>query len=170
MYRRVVTLKLIDVSKVHTASFISLITEKVRISETSGNLKVTTRPYIPEDSILHTRRRVNLKSHTDGSMISADRRNRQSHKQTKITGSSRVLRLGYSLKNTYKWECYFYSNAREKKHFCWRSVLMHTFDCICAVSVSLLIALQSTDNDYGFNLVKLKAASSKCILKTFEDT
>jgi hypothetical protein len=37
--------------------------EAVRTSETSVNLNVNTRRYIPEDSKLHTRRRENLKSH-----------------------------------------------------------------------------------------------------------
>jgi hypothetical protein len=36
--------------------------ETVRISETSVNIKLTTRQYIPEGSKLHTRRRENLKS------------------------------------------------------------------------------------------------------------
>jgi hypothetical protein len=37
--------------------------EAVRTSEPSVNIFLTTRQYIPEDSILHTRRHVNLKSH-----------------------------------------------------------------------------------------------------------
>jgi hypothetical protein len=37
--------------------------EAVRTSETSVNLNVTTRRYIPEDCKLHTRRRENLKSY-----------------------------------------------------------------------------------------------------------
>jgi hypothetical protein len=64
--RRVVTLKLTDVSEVHTASIIraiALMMEAVRISETSINLNVNTLHYIPEDSKLHTRRFENLKSH-----------------------------------------------------------------------------------------------------------
>jgi hypothetical protein len=36
--------------------------EAVRTSETSVNINVTTRRYIPEDCKLHTRRRENLKS------------------------------------------------------------------------------------------------------------
>jgi hypothetical protein len=35
-------------------SFIALIMEAVRISETSAHLNVITRRYIPEDSKLHT--------------------------------------------------------------------------------------------------------------------
>jgi hypothetical protein len=41
----------------------ALMMEAVRTSETSVNFNVTTRRYIPEDSKLHTRRRVSLKSH-----------------------------------------------------------------------------------------------------------
>jgi histidine ammonia-lyase len=64
MYRRVVRLKLTDVSEVHTASIITALTmEAVRTSEMSVNFNVTTLRYIPEDSKLHTRRRENLKSH-----------------------------------------------------------------------------------------------------------
>jgi hypothetical protein len=40
--------------------------EAVRTSETSVHSNETTRRYIPEDSILHTRRRENLKSHKVG--------------------------------------------------------------------------------------------------------
>jgi hypothetical protein len=36
-----------------------------RISGTSVDIQLRTRQYIPEDSELHTRRRENLKSHTD---------------------------------------------------------------------------------------------------------
>jgi hypothetical protein len=36
--------------------------ETLRTSETSVNTNLTTRPNIPEDSKLHTRRRENLKS------------------------------------------------------------------------------------------------------------
>jgi hypothetical protein len=45
-------------------AMIVLMIEAVRTSETSVNLNVTTRRYIPEGSNLHTRRRENLKSHT----------------------------------------------------------------------------------------------------------
>jgi hypothetical protein len=56
MYRRVVTLKLTDVSKVRIASIIgAMIMETIRTSETSVNLNVTTRRYIPEDSKLQIR-------------------------------------------------------------------------------------------------------------------
>jgi hypothetical protein len=46
------------------SSFIALMMEAVRTSETPVNFNVTTRRYIPEDSKLQTRRRENLKSHT----------------------------------------------------------------------------------------------------------
>jgi hypothetical protein len=49
-----------DVSEVH----IALMMEAERTSETSVDIDLTTRQYIPEDSALHTRRRDNLKSHT----------------------------------------------------------------------------------------------------------
>jgi hypothetical protein len=63
MYRRVVLLKLTDVSEVRTASIIALMMETVGTSETSVSFNVTTRRYIQEDSKLHTRRRENLKFH-----------------------------------------------------------------------------------------------------------
>jgi glutamate/tyrosine decarboxylase-like PLP-dependent enzyme len=48
---------------VRTASIIiALMMEEVLTSETSVNLNVTARRYIPEDSKLHTRRRENLNS------------------------------------------------------------------------------------------------------------
>jgi hypothetical protein len=73
MYSRAVTLKFTDVSEVRTASiiremndeFINLMLEAVSTSETSVNVNVTTRRYIPEDSKLHTRRREDLKSHKE---------------------------------------------------------------------------------------------------------
>jgi hypothetical protein len=37
--------------------------EATRTSETSFDIYLTTRQYIPEDSDLHTRRRENLNSH-----------------------------------------------------------------------------------------------------------
>jgi hypothetical protein len=50
-------LKLTDVSEVRTASIIiALMIEAVRISETSVNLNVTARRYIPEDSKLRLER------------------------------------------------------------------------------------------------------------------
>jgi hypothetical protein len=54
--RRVVTLKLTDVSEVCTA-ITALMMAAVRTSETSINFNVSTRRYIPEDSKHHTRRR-----------------------------------------------------------------------------------------------------------------
>jgi hypothetical protein len=62
--RRVVPLKLIDVSEVRTASIIRAMMD-VRTSETSVNFNLITWRYIPEDSKLHTRRRENVKSHID---------------------------------------------------------------------------------------------------------
>jgi hypothetical protein len=55
MYRRLVTLKLTDVSEVRTACSISamiiaLMMQAVCISETSVNFNVTTRRHVPEDS------------------------------------------------------------------------------------------------------------------------
>jgi hypothetical protein len=40
------------------------IMEAARTSETSVDIQLRTRQYIPEDCELHTRRRENLKSHT----------------------------------------------------------------------------------------------------------
>jgi hypothetical protein len=42
---------------------IALMMEAARASETSVDIQLRTRQYIPEDSELHTRRRENLKSH-----------------------------------------------------------------------------------------------------------
>jgi hypothetical protein len=42
----------------------ALMMEAARTSETSVDIQLRTRQYIPEDSELHTRRRENLKSHT----------------------------------------------------------------------------------------------------------
>jgi hypothetical protein len=53
---------LTDVSEMRTASIIALITDAVCTTETSVNIYLTTRQYIPEDSKLHTRRRENMKS------------------------------------------------------------------------------------------------------------
>jgi hypothetical protein len=39
--------------------------EAARTSETSVDIQLRTRQYIPEDSELHTRRRENLKSHSE---------------------------------------------------------------------------------------------------------
>jgi hypothetical protein len=52
-----------DVSEVRAASIIALMMEAARTSETSVDIQLRTRQYIPEDSELHTRRRENLKSH-----------------------------------------------------------------------------------------------------------
>jgi hypothetical protein len=45
------------------APIIRAMMEAARTSETSVDISLTTRQYIPEDSELHTRRRENLKSH-----------------------------------------------------------------------------------------------------------
>jgi hypothetical protein len=42
---------------------IALMMEVARTSETSVDIQLRTRQYIPEDSELHTRRRESLKSH-----------------------------------------------------------------------------------------------------------
>jgi hypothetical protein len=44
---------LTDVSEVRTASIIALMTEALHTSETSVNINLTTRRYIPEDSKLN---------------------------------------------------------------------------------------------------------------------
>jgi hypothetical protein len=44
--------------------------EVARTAETSVDIYLTTRQYIPEDSELHTRRRENLKSHTNLAVLS----------------------------------------------------------------------------------------------------
>jgi hypothetical protein len=43
---------------------IALMMEVARTSETSVDIQLRRRQYIPEDSELHTSRRENLKSHT----------------------------------------------------------------------------------------------------------
>jgi hypothetical protein len=51
-----------DVSEVHTASIIrAMMMEAARTSETSVNLNVTTRRYIPEDSQLQNTLLYNMK-------------------------------------------------------------------------------------------------------------
>jgi hypothetical protein len=52
-----------NVSEVRAASIIALMMEAKRTSETSVDIQLRTRQYIPEDSELHTRHRENLKSH-----------------------------------------------------------------------------------------------------------
>jgi hypothetical protein len=60
---------LTNVSEVRAASIIKamidLMMKTARTSETSVNIDLRTRQYIPENSELHTRRRENLKSHTE---------------------------------------------------------------------------------------------------------
>jgi hypothetical protein len=48
---------------VRAASIIALMMEAARTSETTVDVQLRTRQYIPEDSELHTRRRENFKSH-----------------------------------------------------------------------------------------------------------
>jgi Arc/MetJ family transcription regulator len=51
-------------SQIQVASLIrAQIMDAASTSETSVNIDLTTRRYIPEDSELHTRRHENLKSH-----------------------------------------------------------------------------------------------------------
>jgi hypothetical protein len=54
-----------DVSEVRAAYIIraTMVMETARTSETSVDIQLRTRQYIPEGSELHTRRRENLKSH-----------------------------------------------------------------------------------------------------------
>jgi hypothetical protein len=58
-----------DVSEFRAASIIravmmiALMMEAERTSETSVDIQLRTRQYIPEDFELHSRRRENLKSH-----------------------------------------------------------------------------------------------------------
>jgi hypothetical protein len=53
-----------DVSELCAAFIIRALMEAARTSETSVDIQLRTRQYIPEDSEVHTRRRVNFKSHT----------------------------------------------------------------------------------------------------------
>jgi hypothetical protein len=55
---------LTDVSEVLIVSIIAFMVAAVSTSEMSVNIYQTTRPNIPEDSHLHSRRRENLKSHS----------------------------------------------------------------------------------------------------------
>jgi len=52
----------IDVSELRTVSIITLVMEAVRTSEMSVYCNETTSRYISNGSLLHTRRRENLKS------------------------------------------------------------------------------------------------------------
>jgi hypothetical protein len=49
-----------DVSEVRVSSIISLMMEAARTSETSGDIDLTTRQYIPEDCELQALNTVNL--------------------------------------------------------------------------------------------------------------
>jgi hypothetical protein len=61
MYHRVLNWMSTGVSEVRAASIIRAISGAERTSETSVNIQLRTRRYIPEDSELHTRRREILK-------------------------------------------------------------------------------------------------------------
>jgi hypothetical protein len=52
-----------DVSGGRAAVVIRVMMVAAHTSETSVDIQLRTRQYIPEDSELHTRRRENLKSH-----------------------------------------------------------------------------------------------------------
>jgi hypothetical protein len=54
--------------------WLHMMMQAARTSETSVDIQLRTRKYIPEDSELHTRRRENLKSHTEPLRFAMDRR------------------------------------------------------------------------------------------------
>jgi thiamine phosphate synthase YjbQ (UPF0047 family) len=56
--------------------------EAARTSETSVDIQLRTRQYIPEDSELHTRRRENLKSHIGNFLV---------HKSSILDANSKYL-------------------------------------------------------------------------------
>jgi hypothetical protein len=60
--------KFTDVSSIIRV-VIALVMEAASTSETSVNVCQTTRHYYPEDSLLHTRRRENLKSYCEGKVF-----------------------------------------------------------------------------------------------------
>jgi hypothetical protein len=62
MYCRVLNWMWTDVSEIRAGSIIALVMEASRTSETSVDIQLRTRQYIPEDSELHTCRRENLKT------------------------------------------------------------------------------------------------------------
>jgi len=63
MYCRVRDWMSTDVSEVPAASIIRAMMEAAGTSETSVDIDLRTRQYMPEDYELHTGRRNNLKSH-----------------------------------------------------------------------------------------------------------
>jgi hypothetical protein len=64
MYCRVLNFMSTNGSEVRAAAIIRARTVvAARTSETSVDIQLRTRQYIPEDTELHTRRRENLKSH-----------------------------------------------------------------------------------------------------------
>jgi hypothetical protein len=70
MYCHVLNCMSTDVSEVRAAFIIrTIMIEAARTSETSVDIQLITRQYIPEDSELHTRRRENLKSHRGGGYV-----------------------------------------------------------------------------------------------------
>jgi hypothetical protein len=52
-----------EVPEVRAACIITHMMDAARTSETSVDIQLRTRQYIPEGSELHTRRRENLESH-----------------------------------------------------------------------------------------------------------
>jgi hypothetical protein len=62
MHCRVLNWISTDVSEVCAAAIISLMMEAARTYETTFDVQLRARQYIPEDSELHTRRRENFKS------------------------------------------------------------------------------------------------------------
>jgi len=66
MYCRVLNLMSTDVSEVRAASIIA------RTSETTVDIQLRTRQYIPEDSELYIRSRQNFKSHSQKALVLLD--------------------------------------------------------------------------------------------------
>jgi hypothetical protein len=65
MYCRVINWKSADISEVRAASIIRAIMEAARTSETSGDIQLRTRQYIPGDSELHPLKFIpNVKANT----------------------------------------------------------------------------------------------------------
>jgi hypothetical protein len=64
-----------DVSDVRPASIIALMMEAVRTSETSVNIQLRTRQYIPEDAGLHEQIYHKLKPITYDEQIQLNQRN-----------------------------------------------------------------------------------------------
>jgi hypothetical protein len=77
--RRVLSYKFSSVSEVRAASMIRAMMEKVQTFETFVYLHQSTWHYNPEDSLLHTHRRVHLKSYLANFVCY--RKNRQLRRQ-----------------------------------------------------------------------------------------